>query len=107
MNWLFGAMGGRNAPPPNPLIASSGKWLTTCVGVYAAIFWTPDAWAAWEPSIIAAIQDRYRDGWAMMVYWVLRIAAYPLMFFATKLTLGVSFVSIVLFISLKLFGGRR
>ncbi|MEM8591773.1 MAG: hypothetical protein AAGF13_04525 [Pseudomonadota bacterium] len=43
----------------------------------------------------------------MLVYWVLRIAAYPLMFFATKLILGVSFVSIVLFISLKLFGGRR
>lgn len=107
MNWLFGAMGGRNAQPPNPLVASSGKWLTTCLGIYTALFWTPDAWAVNEPWIIDAILARYQDGWATFVYWVLRIAAYPLMFFATKLTLGVAFVSIVLFISLHLFSGRR
>lgn len=107
MNWLFAAMGGKNTPPPNPLIASSGKWMTTFVGVYTGLFWTPDAWLALEPMIVEAISERYEDGWATLVYWLLRIAAYPLMFFATKLILGVTFVSLVLFITLKFFGGRR
>ncbi|WP_461429335.1 hypothetical protein [Gymnodinialimonas sp.] len=81
--------------------------MSAFVGFYAAVFWTPDVWAALEPSIIDAILARYQDGWATLIYWLLRIAAYPLMFFTTMLVLGVAFVSIVLFVMLKLFGGRR
>ena len=110
MNWMMGLGGnGGGGKPPSPLIAGSGKWLATCVGVYAAIFWTPDLWAALEGQIYAAIWARYDGVAATAIYWLLYIAAYPLMFFATRMLLGLAFVSLVMGVLLKAFGkvGRR
>ena len=106
MNWLMG-MGGGGQKAPNPLIATSGKWLSTCAGVYAAIFWTPDAWVAWEDTIVEAILARYQDGGAFFVYWLLKIAAYPAMFFAVRMGLGIAFLSLVMWIMTKVFGRQR
>lgn len=106
MNWLMGA-GGGGGRPPNPLIATSGKWLATCVAVYATMFWTPDAWTVWEPTILRAILARYEGSGAVFVYWVLKIGAYPLMFFAVRMGLGIAFISLVLWIMNSLFKVRR
>ncbi|MDX8353970.1 hypothetical protein [Cognatiyoonia sp. IB215182] len=106
MNWLMG-IGGGGQRPPNPLIASSGKWLATCVGIYAAIFWTPDAWGAWEDTITTAILARYDGNAASFVYWLLKIAAYPLMFFAVRMGLGIAFVSLVIWIMTNVFGRHK
>lgn len=106
MNWMMGLGGGGGNRAPNPLIASSGKWLSTCVGVYAAIFWTPDVWSAWEDVIVAAILARYEGGAASFVYWLVKIAAYPLMFFAVRMGLGIAFISLVMWIMTKVFGRK-
>lgn len=107
MNWLFGATGGGNgAPAPNPLIATSGKWLSTCVGIYAAVFWTVDVWTLLEPQILDAIYARYEGSAATFIYWLLKIAAYPLMFFAVRMGLGLVFISLVTWIIFRLFGKR-
>lgn len=105
MNWLMGMGGAGRAP--NPLIATSGKWLATCVAVYATIFWTPDVWDAWETTILRAVHDRYDGTIATVISWLLMLGAYPLMFFAVRMGLGVVFVSIVMGVMMKLFGGRR
>ncbi|MEL6416235.1 MAG: hypothetical protein AAFQ15_14955 [Pseudomonadota bacterium] len=106
MNWLMGFGGGGGQKPPNPLIATSGKWLSTCVGIYAAIFWTPDAWMVWEDTIIRAIQARYDGNLAVAIYWLLKLAAYPLMFFAVRMVLGIAFVSLVMWIMMRTFGRK-
>lgn len=106
MNWLFGA-GGGGGKAPSPLIAASGRHLTTCIGIYAATFWTPDVWGAWEDTLIDAILARYEGTAAALIYWLLKIAAYPLMFFAVKMGLGISFLSFVVGVMTKLFGGQR
>ncbi|WP_195819425.1 hypothetical protein [Roseobacter sp. MH60115] len=104
---FFGGMFGGGGKPPSPLIASSGKWLATCIGIYAAIFWVPDVWMAWEDTIVRAILARYEGTAAAIIYWLLKIAAYPLMFFAVKMALGIGFLSFVMSIMLNLFGGKR
>lgn len=107
MNWLLGATGGGNGgSAPNPLIATSGKWLSTCVGLYAAVFWTVDIWTFLEPQILEAIDTRYEGSVAAFIYWLLRIAAYPLVFFAVRMGLGLAFVSLATWIIFKLFGKR-
>lgn len=106
MNWLFGA-GGGGGTQPNPLIAASGKWLSTFVAIYAAVFWTVDVWNAFEPQILEAIHARYDGAGAAFVYWLLKIAAYPLMFFAVRMGLGLAFVSLVTWAVFKLFGARH
>lgn len=107
MNWLFGMGGnGGGQNPPNPLIAGSGKWLASCVGLYAAIFWTPDVWAIWEADIVDAILKRYSGNTAAILFWVLKLAAYPLMFFAVRMVLGVAFVALVMGVMSNLFRRR-
>ena len=106
MSWLLG-MGGGGGKPPNPLIATSGKWLATCVGVFAAIFWTPDLWIAWEDRITTAILARYEGGGAALVYWLLKIGAYPGMFFAVRMGLGITFISLVMWLMTKAFERNR
>jgi len=100
-------MFGGGGKPPNPLIATSGRWLSTCIGIYAAIFWTPDAWVVWEDAIVEAILARYQNGAATFIYWVLKIAAYPLMFFAVRMGLGIAFLSLVMWVMTSLFGQKR
>ncbi|MEM9238472.1 MAG: hypothetical protein AAGB07_00725 [Pseudomonadota bacterium] len=106
MNWLMG-MGGGGGRPPNPLIATSGKWLSTCVGIYAAVFWTPDAWVAWEQDIILALRARYEDGAVAVFYWLLKIGAYPAMFFGVRMVLGIAFISLVMWVMTKVFERQR
>ncbi len=106
MNWLFGAAGGGGSQP-NPLIATSGKWLSTCVGIYAAVFWTVDLWNFFEPLLLDAIYARYDGAGAAFVYWLLKVAAYPLMFFAVRMALGLAFVSLATWVIFHLFGVRR
>ena len=81
--------------------------MATCIGVYAAIFWTPDVWNAWEEVIVRAILARYEGTAATLIYWLLKVAAYPLMFFAVKMGLGIGFLSLVVGMTTKLFGGKR
>lgn len=108
MSWLLGmGSGGGGGKPPNPMIAGSGKWLSIFVGLYAAVFWTVDIWEFLEPQIIDMIHDRYEGMLAEALYWILRLAAYPLVFFAVKMTLGIVFVSLVMGVMTKIFGGRR
>ncbi len=108
MSWMMGLGGnGGGGKTPSPVIAGSGKWLATCIGVYAAIFWTPDLWNVFEDQIHAAIWARYDDMPATVIFWLLYFAAYPLMFFAVRMGLGLAFVSIAMGVLTKLFGGRR
>lgn len=109
MSWLFGLGGGGagGGKPANPLIATSGKWLATCVALYAAIFWTPDVWSALDAGILRAVHARYARELANVLYWVLAIAAYPLMYFAVRMGLGILFVGLVVGLATKAFGGRR
>lgn len=107
MNWLFGAGPSQGSQNPNPLIAASGKWLATCIAIYAAIFWTPDLWAACEEGILKAIYARYDGMSAAFVYWLLKIAAYPLMFFAVRMGLGVAFVGLTMVVMVYAFGAKR
>lgn len=109
MKWMMGALGGGNqgAAQPNPLIATSGKWLATVIALFSTIFWTPDWWMFAESWIVDAIYARYSGMSAKTVYWALKIVAYPLTFFGTRMLLGLVFVSLVLGVTLKLFGGRR
>lgn len=108
MSWLMGlGGGGGGGKPPNPLIATSGKWLATFIAIYASIFWTPDLWSYFEDALLRAIYARYEGAGAAFVYWLLKIAAYPLMFFAVRMGLGVGFVSLVMGVMTQLFGGRR
>ncbi|MEM7729678.1 MAG: hypothetical protein AAF311_10440 [Pseudomonadota bacterium] len=107
MNWLFGMGGnGGGQRPPNALIATSGKWLASCVGLYAAVFWTPDVWAVWDDDIAGAILARYEGMLAVALFWLLKLAAYPLMFFAVRLILGVVFVTLVMGVMSSLFRRR-
>jgi hypothetical protein len=106
MNWLFG-LGGGGDGKANPLIATSGKWLATLIAIYMSIFWTPDIWAYFEDALLRAIHARYEGTNAAFVYWLLKVAAYPLMFFGARMALGVGFVSLVMAVMTKLFGGRR
>ncbi len=108
MSWLMGLGGGSGGgKPPSPLIASSGKWLATCIGVYAAIFWTPDLWNAFGGQIIDAIYKRYEHEAALIIYWLLYLAAYPLMFFAVRFGLRLVAVSGLFAIITNMFGSRR
>jgi hypothetical protein len=111
MSLMMGMGGGGGGKPPSPLIAGSGKWLSTFVGLYAAVFLTVDVWAFFEPRILDMIYARYEGGLANALYWVLRLAAYPAMFFAVKMGVGIVFVSAVMWIMSRLFGqaggGRR
>ncbi len=91
----------------NRLIQSAGKWLAYVIAAVTAVFATPDLWTAWEPMIVQNIYTRYNGGLAETIYWGLRFAAYPLVFFTVSMTLGVVFVSLVLGIMLKLFGEHR
>ena len=91
----------------NRLIQSAGKWLAYVFAAVTAVFATPDLWAAWEPVIVQNIYARYSGGLAESIYWGLRLASYPLVFFTVSMTLGVVFVSLVMGIMMKLFGGRR
>lgn len=93
--------------PHKPLIHASGKWLAVVIAVFATVFVTPDLWQAVEPLIIESILARYSGGLAEAIYWVLRLAAYPLVFFGALMALGVIFVSLVMGVMMKLFGGRR
>jgi hypothetical protein len=106
MNWLLG-LGGSGDGKVNPLIASSGRWLAIIIAIYASIFWTPDVWSYFEQPLLRAIHARYEGAGAAFVYWLLKIAAYPLMFFGVKMGLGVGFISLVLGVMTQLFGGRR
>lgn len=108
MNWLMGlGGGGAGQKAPSPLIATSGKWFATCIGFYAAVFWTVDAWILLEQPIVDAIQSRYEGNAAFFLYWLLRIGAYPLMFFAVRMGLGIAFVSLVMWIMMCFVGRRR
>lgn len=107
MNWLMGLGGGTGQKAPNPLITTSGKWLATCIGIYAAVFWTVDAWMLLEEPIVDAIQSRYERNAAVFLYWLLKIGAYPLMFFAVRMGLGIVFISLVMWIMMRFVGGRR
>ncbi len=106
---VFGGFlgGGGGGKPPNPLIATSGKWLSICVGLYCAAFFTVDLWEAAEPRILDMIYERYEGNMAWIVYWLLRLAAYPMVFFAVKFGLGLAFVSIVTWIVAKVTSFRR
>ncbi|MEP2640810.1 hypothetical protein, partial [Roseobacter sp.] len=53
------------------------------------------------------ILARYDGTAAALIYWLRKIAAYPLMFFAVKMGLGISFLSFVVGVMTKLFAGRR
>lgn len=106
MTWLMG-LGGGGQKAPSPLIATSGKWLATFIGAYAAIFWTPNVWVLWEDTIIRAILARYEGNLAAVVYWLLKIGAYPLMFFGVRMGLGIAFVSLVMWLMTKVFGRRQ
>ena len=109
MKGFFGVAGGGGpgGPQPNPLIATSGKWFANVVGLWAAIFLTPDLWTMTEGMIWAAISARYDGLWAEAVYWLLKIAAYPLTFFGVRLSIGLAFVSAAMWLLLHVFGGRR
>lgn len=108
---MFGATGGGSGggggKPPNPLIAASGRWLATCIAVYATIFWTPDVWEHLEPSLSRAIAARYDGFGANLVYWLLKIAAYPLMYFGVRMGLALAFMGLAMGVMLKLFAGHR
>lgn len=107
MSLFFGAAGGGGGgSQPNRLIATSGKWLSICVGLYAAVFWTVDIWTFLEPQILEAIYTRYEGSVAAFIYWLLRVAAYPLVFFAVQMSLGITFVSLVTWIVFRVFGKR-
>ena len=91
MSWMMGLGGnGGGGKPPTPLITGSGKWLATFISLYAAIFWTVDVWDLLEPHLVTMIHDRYDGELAAAIYWLLRIAAYPLMFFGVRFLEGGS-----------------
>lgn len=98
---------GRGGQNGSPFIHSSGKWLAIVIAGVASVFVTPDLWRSFEPLIIENILARYQGGLAEAIYWALRLAAYPLVFFAVRMTLGVVFVTLVMGVVMKLFGGRR
>lgn len=104
MSFMMGMGSGGGGKPPSPLIAGSGKWLSTCVGLYAAVFWTVDVWALLEPGMLDMIYARYDGTWAQLIYWGLWLAAYPAMFFAVKMILGITFVSLTMWILTRVFG---
>ena len=107
MSWMMGLGGGGNGgKAPNPLIATSGKWLATCIALFAMVFWTPDLWSAFEETIYLAIRARYAPETTFILFWLLAIAAYPLMFFAVRMGLGLIFVGLVFGLITKLFGPR-
>jgi hypothetical protein len=107
MSWMMGlGGGGGGGKQPSPLIATSGKWLATFIALYATIFWTVDLWRVLEPRLVVMIYDRYDGGLALFIYWLLRLAAYPLMFFGVRLVLGLVSVSTLLAAITKFFGRR-
>lgn len=104
MSWMMGLGGGGGGKQPSPLIVGSGKWLSIFVGLYASLFWTVDVFEFFEPRLLDMIYDRYDGVWAQVIYWVLWLAAYPAMFFAVKLVLGITFVSLAMWILTHVFG---
>lgn len=108
MSWLLGmGSGGSGRKPPNQMIATSGRWLATCIAGFATVFWTPDVWMYLDDSIFNALRVRYDETVTVFVYWSLWLASYPLMYFSVRMGLGLAFVTLVMGALTRMFGGRK
>lgn len=108
MRGLFGGFGfGGGAPKDDRVLTTSGKWLATVIAAFAMIILTPDLWGWAKDWITGVIHARYSGVWAEIMFWTLKLGVYPLVYFATRMGIGLVFMGTALGAALKLAGRGR
>ena len=109
MRGLFGGFGfgGGGAQRDNRVLTTSGKWLATVIAFFAMIILTPDLWDLLGDWITALIGARYDGVWADIMFWALKLGAYPMVYFSTRMLVGLIFMGTALCAALRLAGSGR
>ncbi len=109
MRGLFGGFGfgGGGAPKDDRVLTTSGKWLATVIAAFVMIILTPDLWGWGKDWVIDLIANRYSGVWADIMFWAIKLGAYPLVYFATRMSIGLIFMGTALGAALKLAGRAR
>lgn len=104
MNWMLGMGPGRSggSQGDSRVLTTSGRWLATIISAFAMILLTPDLWSMTEDWAAGMISRRYSGFWAQAMFWAMKLGAYPLVFFATRMGIGLFFTSTAIGVALKL-----
>lgn len=103
---MFGGFGG-GAAQDSRVLTTSGRWLATVIAGFAAILLTLDLWSWVEDAAASAVSRRYSGAWADVMFWALKLGVYPLVYFSTRMGIGLVFMGTALGAALKLAGRGR
>lgn len=96
---LFGSSGGRSQP--SSLFTRSMDGFATMAALIATVFAVPVLWAMVEDWAARELLRLYGESLAVIFFWALKLGAYPLVFFAIRMSLATTYAALALSLAMR------
>ena len=100
---LFGGMFGTTGSqvPQTSLFTRSVDGFATMAALAATIFAVPVAWVMVEDWAARELFRLYGEPMAIVMFWALKLGAYPLVFFAIRMSLATTYAALALSVAMR------
>lgn len=97
---LFGGAGGGQRPPSSLFIRSMDGF-ATCAAAVATVFLVPVLWDGVEALVARELVRLHGEDMAILFFWAIKLGAYPLMFFAIRMSLATTYAALALTVAMR------
>lgn len=98
---LTGSSGNKGGEQSS-LFSRSLDGFNSMAALFATVFAVPVIWASFEPWIAREILRLYGEDVGFLMFWGLKLGAYPLVFFGIRLSLTTTYATIALSLAMRL-----
>ncbi|MEO1318422.1 MAG: hypothetical protein AAFW01_17845 [Pseudomonadota bacterium] len=96
---IFGSAGHQQAQ--SSLFTRSVDGFATMAALAATVFVVPVAWVMVEDWAARELLDLYGEPMAVVMFWALKLGAYPLTFYAIRMSLATTYATLAIGIAMR------
>ncbi|MGD1922804.1 MAG: hypothetical protein ACFB03_01255 [Paracoccaceae bacterium] len=97
---IFGSSGGGDGEPRS-LFVRSVDGFATMAALAATVFAVPVLWFGIESWVARELVRLYGDDMAIIMFWALKLGAYPLVFFAIRMSLATTYAALAISVAMR------
>lgn len=83
------------------LFTRSMDGFATMAALGATVFAVPVAWEMVEEWVARELLRLYGDAMAVLMFWALKLGAYPLVFFAIRMSLATTYAALAISVAMR------